>query len=278
MDWNKSKSILIIAFIIVNIFLLIVIFDDELISNNYEAVDKSFIEDVVSDLKQKNINVLCEIPLETHSLPLLEIDYKILEPENKIIKNFLGNNIEAEENKYIYKNESGETLEIKNNKLLIYEKRKPKKLNQGEQVNIDEQEMYNILKDKNISLDEYEKSFEYKCDDTCCIMFTKKYSKFNIENAYIKVYFDSQGLYKLEIQEIEEIRSNGGNINVTCASEALLRLFIDDNIRDKNITNIQLCYYTKKVEDWDKVATINADPTWKVEFDDGTYEYLIEKD
>lgn len=278
MDWNKSKTILIIAFIIVNIFLMIVVFDNELIGNKYEALGNDFMDSVVSDLKQHNINVLCEIPTKIYSLPLLEIDYKIVEPENEIIKNFLGNNVEAEENKYSYQNDLGETLEIQNNKLLIYKKRNPVKLNETDIKSIDEQEMNKFLEDKNISLEGYEKSLEYSCDGIYCIMFTKKYSNFNIENAYIKIYFDAEGLYMLEIQEIEDIKSSEGETEVTCASEALLRLLINENIKDKNIVKIELCYYTKKDGVWESVVKKNADPTWKVVFDDGTYQYLVEED
>ena len=138
--------------------------------------------------------------------------------------------------------------------------------------------MYKFLKDKNISIEGYEKSLQCSYDGTYCIMFTKKYSKFNIESAYIKIYFDAEGLYMIEIQEIEDIKSNEGEIKVTCASEALLRLLINENIKDKNIVKIELCYYTKRDEDWEKVVKTIADPTWKVVFDDGTYQYLVEED
>lgn len=277
MDWNKSKTILIAAFIVVNIFLLAIVFNYNISGNKYGSFEEEFINDVLTKLESKNINVDCDIPTRFYSLPLLEIEFEIIKPENEIIKNFLGENIEVEPDKFIYKNKNNEILEFVNNKLLIYTKRDaiPSEMLDKETVN---NQIQNFLAEKEVTIEEYDKVSEYYKNGVYYTIYHKKYENYCIENSYIKIYNDSLGVYKFEIQQVENINAKEGKIEVTVASEALLRLMIYDDINNKTIKDIKLCYYTVEDENWDKIVKTNADPTWKVIFDDNTYHYLVEQE
>lgn len=275
MDWNKSKTILIISFIIANIFLFSVVYDYTILGNNYEAIDNEFIQIVKDELKQKNINVQCKIPKDLYSLPLLEVEYKTISIDDTIVKNFLGNNFEVIEDLKKYKNKDGKILEIKNNKQLVYNLRNPI-LQANYEKDILEKQLQIFLKEKNIQIEGFYKSREYQYNGIYVMIFNEKYDKYFIENTYIKIYFDKNGIYKFETQQAKNIIAKG-KIKVTSAPESLLRLTIDNTIRSKNIIGIEMCFYTEE-EEWFKIIKKNADPTWKVYFKDGTFQYLVEKD
>ena len=48
-----------------------------------------------------------------------------------------------------------------------------------------------------------------------------------------------------------------------------------DDISNKDITSIQICYYTKEDEDFKNKNSISTDLIWKVIFSDNTYAYLV---
>lgn len=275
MDWNKSKTILILAFIVVNIFLLAIVFNYNISGNKYGSFEEDFINDVTVKLESKNISVACNIPTRFYPLPLLEIEFEIIKPENHIINNFLGENIEVEEDKFVYENNNKEILEFVNNKLLVYTKRDAIPSETFDKEIIDNQ-IQKFLEEKEITIEDYNKVLEYYESGVYYTIYHKKYENYSIENSYIKIYNDSLGVYKIEIQQVKNFNAKEGKIEVTVAPEALLRLMIYDDINNKTIKDIKLCYYTVEDENWDKIVKTNADPTWKVIFDDNTYHYLVE--
>ena len=87
MDWNKSNSILIIAFIVLNIFLLLATFSNVFSDNSNTVIIGDFKENVESILKNKNINIKCEIPKDIYLLPVLETEYDMIEINNEFLQN-----------------------------------------------------------------------------------------------------------------------------------------------------------------------------------------------
>lgn len=276
MNWNKSNTILIIAFIIVNIFLLLVVYNGRILQNDYPALKEEFILDVISKLEEKDIITSCEVPKKNYTLPFLEIEYKTIIPEKELIENFLGNNVEVKDNVFEYENSNGEKIKIFNNKKLIYIKRKPIKKNKANK-NDREKQAQDFLIEKNISLEGYNKILDYQ-NETQTIIYSLSHKEFSVENSYIKVHLDDEGVYMIEMQQIKSVKETVVNIKITSAPEALLRLIVNENNYNKKIINIELCYYTKEDEGWDKIVKTNADPTWKVIFDDGSWQYLVEED
>jgi len=81
MDWSKAKNVLIIAFIITNIFLIYNIqkdvFNKEALSEN----NANKVKEVVDILEKRNIKVEATVPVEMAELPLLEVEYIIYDTE-----------------------------------------------------------------------------------------------------------------------------------------------------------------------------------------------------
>ena len=59
------------------------------------------------------------------------------------------------------------------------------------------------------------------------------------------------------------------------AAEALLRLMTINFVDNKEIVDIQICYYTKENEDFENINSISVDLVWKVIFSDKTCAYLV---
>ena len=276
MDWNKSNTILIIAFIILNIFLLLASFSD-IFANNSNAVSSEDYENKVENLlKSKNINIKCEIPYDTYVLPVLEAEYKIIDINNVLVQKYLGKSVEAEENVFIYTNGNNETLEIVDGKKIIYTVREkvPFDIVNDEFIN---QSIKTFIEGQELIYTGFVESNRYKSDYDSCITYIENYNGFNIDNSYMHFYVDKNGVYKFEMQRVNSVMEIKGKIRTTPAIESLSRLMTYD-IKDKDIIDIKMTYFSREDENWKYITKINSDPTWKVIFSDGTEEHLSSSD
>ena len=273
MDWNKSNSILIIAFVVLNIFLFASFYNNTF-SDKYDVMaDEQFVDGVEKNLQQKNITISCDIPDETYILPVLETEYEIIEVNNELLNNYLGPGIDAIEDVYVYNNSDGETLEIIDGKKLRYTIREKVPGKTMEEENVKE-EVLNLIKEKNINVEDYQESSKCILEDECVYTYTRNYNGFSIDNSYMRFFADSKGIYKFEMQRISLVIEIMGKVRVVPAMEALTRLMTYEDIRDKEITSIEMTYYSIEDENWQYIKRINSDPTWKVKFRDGLQIHL----
>ncbi|WIF95820.1 two-component system regulatory protein YycI [Caminicella sporogenes] len=120
MDWNKAKNILIIAFIITNVFLFYHIFK-ELNENFFYSVKDETIQDVKKVLRERDIVVKANVPKRVPNLPILKVRYERFNGGN-LAKKILGN-YKQTDNKY-FNSDRNEMIEVScNNKLFTYEKK-----------------------------------------------------------------------------------------------------------------------------------------------------------
>lgn len=274
MDWNKSNIIFIVAFIILNIFLLSYSFND-IFSEEYNIMsDKDFIEDVENILKEKNIVINCEIPKEIYTLPVLDTEYRIINIDKKMLEKFLGEGIDPVENVFLYSNQKGESIEIIEGKKFIYTLRE--KVNGKLEANLKiTDEIDNFLKNKNIDGSGFSENYRIITDDSGFIMYTRYYNNVSVDNSYMKFYFDKNGIYKFEMQKIIAIREIAEKVNTFTAAESLLKLLSYDDVNNKEIIKIDMSYYSIEDENWQVISGINSYPVWKVIFSDGTQKHLI---
>ncbi|MDW5300061.1 MAG: two-component system regulatory protein YycI [Sedimentibacter sp.] len=277
MDWNKSNTILIVAFVILNIFLLVSFYNNSF-SEEYNVMsDEQFVMSVEELLKQKNITINCDIPKDTYILPVLDTNYEMIKVNNEIVNQYLGAGVEAVKDVFVYNNEKGEMLEIIDGKKLRFTIRDKVQGKIEDEENIIK-EINNFIKDKNIDAYSYNESFKYISDDGCMYMYTQKFNDYSIDNSYMNFFADAKGIYKFEMQQITSMTEIMGKVRAVPAIEALTRLLTYDEIKDKEITNIEITYYSREDENWYKITRINSDPTWKVEFSDGTQKHLSSLD
>ena len=276
MDWNKSNTILIAAFIILNVFLITTVFSDIFTKSSNTAIDNDeFIENVENILKSKNIMINSEIPENGYVLPVLEIDYEIITITDELIQKYLGEGIEAQEDVFVYSNQNDEMLEIFNNKKLVYTIREKSAdlINHKDIVYFSEKEINEFLENKKIAKTGFNKSYEFISDNDIHITYTQSYNDISIDNSYMCFYIDNDGVYKFEMQRANSIIDTINKTNTITAVEALPRLLTYD-IENKEIISIKMTYFSREDENWEYIYRTNSDPTWVVEFSDGSQIHL----
>ncbi|HQB62926.1 MAG TPA: hypothetical protein PLL21_00970, partial [Sedimentibacter sp.] len=196
MDWNKTNTILITAFLILNIFLFVS--SGNMIRADYNPnKDKEFAQEVSNLLDEKNIKINAEIPAETYTLPVLDTEYEIIHIDSQLLENFLHEKIEPLEDVYTYSNKKGEILEVIDGKKLRLELRSgvPGKID-GD-LNIREK-IENFIKDYNIDAGGYAENLKHISENRCNYIYTKRYNDYSVENSYMKFFADKEGIYKFE--------------------------------------------------------------------------------
>ncbi|HNZ82845.1 MAG TPA: hypothetical protein PKK75_04285 [Sedimentibacter sp.] len=272
MDWNKTNTILITAFLILNIFLFVS--SGNMIRADYNPnKDKEFAQEVSELLDEKNIKINAVIPAETYTLPVLDTEYEIIHIDSQFLENFLHEKIEPLEDVYKYSNKKGEILEVIDGKKLRLELRSgvPGKID-GD-LNIKEK-IENFIKDYNIDAGGYAENLKHISENRCNYIYTKRYNDYSVENSYMKFFIDKEGIYKFEMQKIISISEITEKIRTIHAIEALPRILTYPEIKNKEIAKIEMTYYSVEDENWQNIERINSDPTWKVIFSDGTQIHL----
>ena len=172
----------------------------------------------------------------------------------------------------LYGNENGETLEITEGKKLHYTLREKVSGSLSSEDTITE-DINKFIEDKKIDSDGYSENYRNIGNNGSLIVYTKKYNNFSMDNSYMYFYFDKNGIYKFEMQNIISAKETAGKIRTFSAAEALPRL-LPYNMENKEIIRIEMTYYTVEDENWQYVSRINSDPVWKVIFSDGTQKHL----
>ncbi|HOK48621.1 MAG TPA: two-component system regulatory protein YycI [Sedimentibacter sp.] len=271
MDWNKISTILITAFIILNVFLF-VSSKDILNAGFGPENDPEFPQEVANLLKVQNITINTEIPGETYVLPVLETEYEIINIDSKLLQNFLNEKIDPIEDVYKYTNSKGESLEIRDGKKLILILRK--KVNEKFDRKDIREEISRFLEQKNIDADGYVENLVHISENEAIYRYTLRYNDYPLDNSYMYFFADNQGIYKFEMQRIIAVSEITEKVRTIKAIEALPRILTYPEIKNKEITRIEMTYYSVEDENWHNIERINSDPTWKVIFSDGTQVHL----
>lgn len=282
MDWNKSYNILIIAFLIVNILLFSFIF----ISNKTDLYNdlkerEEFLKSVLTILGQKDIKVSFEVPSEIYEAPILELEYDIIEPNRELIEKFIGKYDGVINNDTLKYNSESESVEIEGKKKVIYynnslDNQEVQK-NMLDSSSLSSAEIQKIINgfcsEKKIDLTGFTKICEYADNNLKRVKFVEKHRGYSLENSYLEFTIKNGSVYTFAIQRVAGINERA-NVKSISAAEALLRLMTFDDIRNKEVVEMQICYYTKEEEDFKSKNSISTDLIWKVIFSDNTYVYL----
>ena len=75
MDWARAKTILIIAFVITNIFLAYNVWQTKYYGHRSERISDDRIEELVNILQQRGISVSAPIPKDLYTNEILTVEY-----------------------------------------------------------------------------------------------------------------------------------------------------------------------------------------------------------
>lgn len=282
MDWSKAKNILIISFILTNIFLAYVLYSVNQDEEKIEIQDE-FIEDVIELLAQKSIKIDTEVPKEIPSLNIASIEYEVYDAV-KIAKKFLHNYTEELiGDKKVYRN-GKKTIKFQdNNKRLIY---KDESLLNNERKNDLTKE--NAIKTAEEFINTHE--FDLKNTELSLVLeqngiyklfYNKVLGDVAVEQSDMVIEVSSNGVISFERYWIKNIEKQNQILKLTSAPKALLRLLARDEYSGNTIKKIEICYYFN-IDDYKEDANLKdskgglAVPTWKIVFQDGEKVFLEE--
>lgn len=271
MDWNKAKTILIIAFVILDIFLV-----SQVMSIRNNSTPSTSFEVIKERLSEQGIEVVIDVVGEELFLPLLEVEYMVFDGDSKEINEFLGESVnELIENEY-YVNDSGQSIQIRQGKKLMFLTR-DLELYTEPNLNDAEEQIVSFSRQYNISLDGFSRTGAYMVDNVNYILYKETYQGYAIENSYYKFIQDGSGLVGFEMQRIRNLRETQANIILSKPEEALLRLLKFNDIKGESVVGMDICYYRdEELIDWGEIVVDNLEPTWKVLFESGIVKYLLE--
>ena len=278
MDWSKAKNILIIAFIITNIFLAYVLINSR--NTNVPLVGDDFIKDVKAFLLEKNINIAVDIPKDIPSMPLFRIKYEVYKSQD-IANKFIGEKYTTETiNGYEYFVNGNESVTTKNGNGIFYENTSTIPVYNDLTPNKAEGIAKRFIRDKGFLDDDYKLSVISHANDTYFIEYTKVIDNFYFEKSYMRFSISRAGINRFERYWIESAESDDSiTVTIMSAPRALLKLLAMEEAYGKTIEEISICYYLdpeKHIGTSDSSNTIGgkATPAWRVIFNDGTKIFL----
>lgn len=295
MDWSKAKNILILAFIVTNVFLIYNIQSKLFEQEQVQLINDESVANVEQYLEESKIKLETNIPREIISLPILDVRYKIFNSDS-IAESLLGKDYIKETrsteyltlNKEIFKTEDKE-LTIDGNKRLKY-------INKNNDVNnylINEEKIIeisdNFLKEhnlltENIKLDQiyYGVEDKFESKQLYKLIYNQTYDDKFLGHSYMYVYVNHQGVVGLEAMFLEHEKTNENKRQVIPATEALMRAMNSISLENDLpiiIKDVELGYYfnpeSYMSSDWKSIESGTAFPSWKITIENGK-TYFIE--
>lgn len=281
MDWSKAKSILIIAFIVTNIFLAYMLFTMKQDESEIVIEDK-FVEEVIKLLDKKDISIDTKIPKSIPKLPAISLEYEVYKPE-EILPRFLGSYQDMAIGAKMYTNGEKIVKFERNDKKLVYENNaliddgNIKEISKNQALKMSEEFISNHGFDlRDIKLESY-----FENDNIHRLVYNKKIDDMIIEETYMTIELSSSGIISFERYWTKNIKRGSQNLVVSSAPKSLLRLLTREEHYGKTIKQIDLCYYFN-VDEYKRSISLSdstggvASPTWRFIFEDGEKVFLDE--
>lgn len=271
MDWNKAKTILIIAFVVLDIFLV-----SQVMSIRNESRPIVSLDIIKENLSEHDITIAIDVSGEELILPLLEVEYMIFNSESNEISDFLGDEYnELIENEY-YINAGGKSIQISQGKKFLFMTREVE--TGGKPIITDAAgQIDSFARQYQIELAGFYQTSILTTDNTNHIVYSENYQGYSLENSYYMFIQDASGVVGFEMQRVRNLRETQANFVLSRPQEALLRLLKYNDIRGKTVISMDICYYRdEELINWDDIVVDNLEPTWKVVFESGIIKYLLE--
>lgn len=268
MNWSRAKTILIVVFLIADIFLYYVSYRGDIGNSGEEDISK-----VLEYLASHNIKVNGSIPDKGNPASLLYVKYKILSVEE--VKEIFFNSdddidIKESGQKVLMENDTI-LLELQNNGEIFY---LDKSLNKIDNKPVDEakatKNIDTFLKLLNISLDEASAVQKDAKDNYIKLKYNQNYKNRFLDKSYLEIKAVDDGISYAKILWFESIQNGKTKNEVISPVKALLKLaeLYDIDNTEINVDEISQGYYFSNTMEKTFAARYviegNAVPVWRV--------------
>jgi regulatory protein YycI of two-component signal transduction system YycFG len=282
MDFGKAKSILIVAFIIVNLLLGRTLFirqNQNVVAN---GLDKHVLEVIQTLFEKQNIVLKTTLPVSTPQMSFLELSYFEMDFE-EVAKGFFGSlegvvtDIRTDEVSSGVFSRGEEQLIVNTNGTIVYFNYSQRgtiypELTEELAIKI----ATDFLKDKKALPRDAVlfRSIYYPEIGSYGIEFSQEYNGFHIGNSTIEIEVTTSGVRSYLQYWVQPKGNVGERKNVIPATEVLLRLA--DRLKTQEfsgpiiVKDIRLGHYSKHYD----AATFVAVPAWRI-WIDGMQDFYI---
>jgi hypothetical protein len=282
LDWEKAKTILLIALIIVNLLIgsIFIIERIEEKSHEFEEVE------VINKLNEKGIVLDVEIPTGNNELNGLVVEYEIYDANDINERFFDGEGSINYISEDIYEvSHENEVVTVINGKLLIYEGETEENLDyeimdlpnsSGRAIQI----AMEFMKDRGFSTEDMELTFLSLTPEETYLSYSNIFDGNYLETSFTTFEIRDGKVFKMErtwldVNKIEDIV-----LKTVPAKKALLELLMREEVYGKTITDISICYYfdPEKQDYFSRYKEIvegRTIPAWRIQFSDG-YKIILD--
>jgi regulatory protein YycI of two-component signal transduction system YycFG len=239
MDWTKAKTILIVALIITNVFLVIT-FE----FNNFLKTEPTSLETLTSVLKNNNIVLAIEVPEKHEKMPVLNIEYRVFD------KKKINQAINQEKYNITDRNNTEKEL-IRISNLFLND--------------------YNLLNDY-VVFDEIMNQ-----GVGTVVKYKNEIDGILIEESYIYCYFEKGKLNSVDSYWLEAKNLGKNKKNTISATEALVIFMSRNGNQEEEIVveKIELVYWLDTSSfDGEKLIKDTALPAWKISYNGNQREHI----
>ncbi|MDQ0508007.1 Uncharacterised protein [Aedoeadaptatus ivorii] len=272
MNWEKSKTVFIVALLLTNVFLAGILLLDQRRIRPAESAPE-FEREVEEMLADAGIGLKTEIPRAGTSLPVLHVRFESDSPENYNRRFFRGEGVLAEnQDRYMRIDGAGATLTVIDERRILYEsdERGEGALSKEEALNAARL----FLDERGFSADDMELVSEKRAGENWSLSFTSKYKNRYMESTYTNITLDGDVVVRMDRLWIEVLGETDETAPLPMPTQVLLRLLTEDGLKGRTIEKIEPCYYFNPeeqgaVENLAHSPEGNSSVAWRLLLDGG---------
>lgn len=291
MNWSKAKTILIIVFLIADIFLFYELYSGALGSRL--IMDKENTKEVIKYLEKQGISVKSSIPKPSSSRATLTVKYKYFDKQYAL-ENFFDSPdvvaIHTQDDRIVMEDEKI-YVEINKNGEFIYTN---KALMQDGEAPFDEKQALNKIEAflKKIGIGEKDRYNESKTIEKgyLGIYFSQAYKDTFLDKSYLEIQATNKGVIYIKMLWFETVNNGKAKKEIIPPIKALMKLseLYKDSEHNVTVSDIGLGYYfntdLEQVKELDVKAVEEGTAilVWRVKTDMGdiyinAYNGIVEK-
>ena len=262
MEWARAKSIIIILFIVLNVFLLSRI----IMEYGDEGTSKEAILNMEKILKNRGVVVECKIPLYDSDTPRLVFgngEFNIAVQVEELLGLKPGSNEKFEGEEKVFQNGHRKLIYSGPNRF-TYLNEMPEDTVDINDMNEAEKYLKKFLKERKLDNSTYvQDGMPERQGDGIVFTYLEKYKGFLVYDNYLKAVVTEKGVTRLEVSHREIIRLSPEKISdISTAHHVLLENF--DGSDKVVITAIDLGYRDVGPQDHNNLQLIEQLPVWRI--------------
>lgn len=272
MNWQKAKTVLLIALLITDIFLAgILLADRQRIAPEEDS--EAFHRKTAEILNENGMALNAEIPADGEMLPVLDVKFESDSAQNWNRRFFKEAGEIIENQQQLVKIEAeGEILHIVDNRRLLYEAEgnSDRSLSRKEAERLAK----SFLETKDFDTGDMRLVFGERRDNAWHLVYTGMYEGDYLESTYTEFDIAGDKVVKMERLWTEVLEETGEMKALPPASQSLFRLLSREDLKGRSVEKIDPCYYFNP-EEQGAVENLfhgirgNATVAWRMVLDGG---------